>query len=126
MFRVRSEARTLLGLRHISEFLFLEAEAELLELRLHLVYRLLAEVADLEEVLFRLLNEVTDRGHTLALEAVVRPDGQIHVFDRLGEHARGLFLTRLRTEDEPTGSLPQPGEELEQLDESGPRRRQGV
>src|SRR5438128_8944662 len=59
-----------------------QAQAELLELELHLVDRLLAEVADVHQLGLRLLHHVADRVDALALQAVVRAHRQVQLLDR--------------------------------------------
>src|SRR3954449_2810296 len=63
----------------------LEGQAHLDQLRLDLVDRLRAEVADVEQVLLRAGHELAHGVDALALEAVVRPDGQAQVLDRHGQ-----------------------------------------
>src|SRR5436309_5434491 len=59
-----------------------QAQAELFELDLDLVDRLLAEVADVHQLGLRLLHHVTDRVDALALQAVVGAHRQVELLDR--------------------------------------------
>src|SRR5262245_11627078 len=59
-----------------------ELQAALVELGLHFVERLLAEVGDREQVVVGLHQQFADRVDLGALEAVARTLGQIEVFDR--------------------------------------------
>jgi DNA-directed RNA polymerase alpha subunit len=63
----------------------LEREAHLVQLQLDLVDRLGAEVADVQQVLLAARDQLTHGVDALALEAVVRPDGQLQVLDRQGQ-----------------------------------------
>src|SRR5262249_43991354 len=59
-----------------------EGQAELVELPLDLVDRLLPEVADVHQLGLALLPEVADGVDALALQAVVGPDGEVQLLDR--------------------------------------------
>src|SRR3954468_24615642 len=63
----------------------LERQAETGQLHLDLVDRLRTEVADVEQVGLAAPDELTHGVDALALEAVVRPDGEVEVLDRHGE-----------------------------------------
>src|ERR687886_165543 len=106
------------------ELFLREPEVELLELGDDFVDRLLSEVADLEEVLFGLLNQVADRLHALALQAVVGANGEIELLDRLCQGPRLLLFGLLRSDYQAARPLANPGKELEQLDERRARRRE--
>src|SRR5215211_6756801 len=57
----------------------LQRQTKLVQLDLHLVDGLLAKVADVQQIGLRAGDELAHRVHTLALEAVVRANGQIEV-----------------------------------------------
>src|SRR5947208_1558869 len=59
----------------------LEREAHAGELGLHLVDRLLPEVADVEQVRLTAADELAHGVNAFALQAVVRPHGQLEVLD---------------------------------------------
>src|SRR5438132_3762412 len=76
----------------------LEAQPELGQLLLHLFDGLLPEVADVQQVLLGPLDELADRGHPLALQAVVRAHGEVEVLDGRQEVGAPPTLARLRAE----------------------------
>src|SRR4249920_1451971 len=86
------------GLRVEAGGAVLERQTHLVQLRLDLVDRLGAEVADVEQVLLRAGDELTHGVDALALEAVVRTDGEVEVLDRQGE-VRGELLVDGRRAD---------------------------
>src|SRR5258705_12617574 len=60
----------------------LQRQTQLVQLDLHLVDGLLAEVADVQQIGLRAGDELAHRVHTFALEAVIRPDREVQVVDR--------------------------------------------
>ena len=76
----------------------LQGQAHAGQLRLDLVDRLLAEVADIEQVGFAAGDQLTHGVDALALQAVVRPDGQLQVLDRQ-RHVRGQLRVDRRRAD---------------------------
>src|SRR5262245_24901333 len=69
------------GLRVEAGRAVLERQTHLVQLRLDLVDRLGAEVADVEQVLLRARDQLTHGVDALTLEAVVGPDRQLQVLD---------------------------------------------
>ena len=92
-----------------------QAQAHALQDLLDLVERLPAEVFRLQHLAFGLLHELANRPDVRVLQAVVRPDGQLELLDRLvevlvadtaaGLIARGLALrlNALRSEERRVG-----------------------
>src|SRR5258708_2749001 len=70
----------------------LQARAHRGELHLDLVDGLLTEVADVEEVSLGPGDELADRVDALALQAVVRPYGQVQLLDRQSQIGRELSV----------------------------------
>src|SRR3954468_3158992 len=101
----------------------LEGQAHLVQLRLDLVDRLRAEVADVQQVLLRAADELTHRVDSLALEAVVGPDGQLQVLDRKGEVGRQLLVHRRRADVDALSLDVQLAGQTEELDEGLAGRR---
>src|SRR3954452_24794465 len=91
-----------------------QAQAELFELQLDLVDRLLAEVADVHQLGLRLLHHVADRVDALALQAVVGTDRQVQLLDRDLVVARELV--GLGRADRNAGRLGQVGEQVHELE----------
>src|SRR4029453_5037167 len=107
-----------------ARLLLAEAQAELLELGLHLVDRLLAEVPDVHQLGLRLLHEVAHGVDALALQAVVGADREVQVLDRDRVVAR-LVLVLCRT-DRDAGRLGQGGGELNELEQRAAGGGQGL
>src|SRR3954454_253161 len=100
-----------------------QAQAELFELELDLVDRLLAEVADVHELGLRLLHHVADRVDALALQAVVGTDRQVQLLDRDLIVARELVgLGRSDRNAGRLGQVGEQGDELEKGDAGGGER----
>src|SRR3954449_2379646 len=99
-----------------------QAQAELLELELDLVDRLLAEVADVHQLGLRLLHDVPDRVDALALQAVVGADGQGQLPDVYLITARE-HVARCRT-DRHALRLREVGETCDQLEGRAAGRRE--
>src|SRR4051812_21455489 len=99
-----------------------QTQAELLELDLDLVDRLLAEVADVHELGLRLLHDVTDRVDALALQAVVGAHRQVQLLDRDLVIARELV--GLGRTDRHALRLGEVGEQVDQLEERAAGRRE--
>src|SRR3954470_14839470 len=93
----------------------LERETHLVQLGLDLVDRLGTEVADVEQILLRAGDQLTHGVDALALEAVVRADGELQVFDRQGQVGGQLLVDRRRADVDALGpdvELPGQAEEL--------------
>src|SRR3954467_11599366 len=99
-----------------------QTQAELLELDLDLVDRLLAEVADVHELGLGLLHDVTDRVDALALQAVVGAHRQVQLLDRDLVIARELV--GLGRTDRHALRLGEVGEQVDQLEERAAGRRE--
>src|SRR6187200_1554068 len=69
-----------------------------MQLELHLVDRLRAEVANIQQVLLAARYQLRDRVNALPLEAVVGPNGQVQILDRQGK-IRGQLLIDGRRPD---------------------------
>ncbi len=95
----------------------LEREAHLDELGLHLVDRLRAEVADVEQVLLRAGDELTHGVDALALEAVVAADRELQVLDREGEVGGELLVDGRRADVDALGLDVELAGQAEQLDQ---------
>src|SRR6476646_3826697 len=91
------------GLRVEAGRTVLEGQTHLVQLRLDLVDGLGAEVADVEQVLLRARDELTHGVDALALEAVVRPDGQLQVLDRECQVGSELLVDRRRADVDALG-----------------------
>src|SRR5690606_22834765 len=76
----------------------LQRQAETGELHLHLVYRLSAEVTDVEQVGLTPGHQLANRVDSLTLQAVVRPHRQVEVLDRHRVGGDGVSLLRRRTD----------------------------
>src|SRR5437660_2245966 len=76
--------------------LLLQSEPELVELALHLVDRLLPEVADVHQLGLALLDEVADRVDALALQAVVGAHREVELLHRDGKITRLLLVVLAR------------------------------
>src|SRR3954467_5272038 len=63
----------------------LQRETQLVQLDLHFVDGLLAEVADVQQIGLRAGDKLAHRVHPLALEAVVRPHREVQIVDRQSE-----------------------------------------
>src|SRR5579872_1356750 len=102
----------------------LQPQTHLGQLLLDLFDGLLAEVADVEQVLLGALDQLPDGGHAFPLQAVVGAHRQVEVLDRGQQVGAPAALARLRPEAEPR-PLRQLGEQLEQLEDrkSGGRQR---
>src|SRR4029079_7254688 len=81
----------------------LQRETQLVQLDLDLVDGLLAEVTDVPHVGLRPRDQLADGVDALALEAVVRPDGEFQIVDRQRERGDVVCLGRRR------GALDAPG-----------------
>src|SRR5689334_16607028 len=68
------------------------------ELHLDLVDRLLPEIPYIEEIGFRAADQLADRVDALALEAVVRADGQVQLLDRQRQVGSQLGVLRRRAD----------------------------
>src|SRR5512133_789430 len=108
-------------------WLFLpQGKAELLELLAHLVDRLGAEVADVEQVGLGLGDQLADRGDALALQAVVGADRQVELLDRrvqVGPQRAGLLG---RAERQALAAAGQVGEQADQLAQGAAGRGERV
>jgi hypothetical protein len=69
---------------------------------------------------------LADGVHTLALEAVVGPHGEIQIVDRQREAGDVIGLGRRRPDLDALGRLVELTRQTEQLDQGLTRRRQGV
>src|SRR3954449_2328000 len=76
----------------------IERATHLVQLRLDLVDGLGAEVADVEQVLLRAGDQVPHGVDALALEAVVRTDGELQVLDRQRQVGGELLVDRRRAD----------------------------
>src|SRR6185312_1367757 len=94
------------------------------ELHLDLVDGLLTEIPYIEEVGLGTPDQLTDAVDALALEAVVRPDGEVQLLDRQGQVGGQLRVLRRRADVDALGGLVQLAAEAEQLDEGRAGRRQ--
>ena len=97
-----------------------------MQLDLDLVDGLLPEVADVEQVGFGARHQLADGVHTLALEAVVRPHGQIQVVDRQRERRDVVGLGRRRPDLDSLGLDVEFACQAEQLDKGLTGRSQCV
>ena len=97
-----------------------------MQLDLHLVDGLLAEVADVQQVGLRAGDQLADRVHTLALEAVVRPHRQVQVVDRQRERGDVVGLGRRRPDLDALGLDVEFPCQTEQFDQGLAGRRQRV
>src|ERR1700753_3443713 len=104
----------------------LERQTQLVQLDLHLVDRLLPEVADVEQVGLGARHQFSDGVHTLALEAVVRADGQVQVVDRQRERRDVVGLGRRRPDLDAFGLDVEFACQAEQFDQGLTRRCQRV
>src|SRR5918996_1026332 len=75
-----------------------EAQAQLVELGLHLVDGLLPEVPDVHQLLLGLGDELGDGVYALPLQAVVRPHRQAELLDGEGQLASHVLLALGGTE----------------------------
>src|SRR6185369_12338976 len=99
-----------------------QAQAELLELELDLIDRLLPEVADVHQLGLRLLDHVADGVDALALQAVVGADRQVQLLDRDLVVARELVgLGRTHRHALRLGQV---GEQVDQLEQRAAGRRE--
>ena len=73
----------------------LERQTHVDELLLDFLDRLSAEVPDVEQVLLAAADQLADRVNALALEAVVRTDGEVEVLDRQGQVGRASCRERV-------------------------------
>src|SRR5580765_643499 len=101
-----------------------QAQAELLELELDLIDRLLPEVADVHQLGLRLLDHVADRVDALALQAVVGADRQVQLLDRDLVVARELV--GLGRTDRHALRLGQVAEQLDELEQRAAGRRESL
>src|SRR3954451_24590494 len=100
-----------------------QAQAEIFELELDLVDRLLAEVADVHQFGLRLLHDVADRVDALALQAVVGAHRQVELLDRDLVVARELVgLGRTHRHALRLGEVGEEVHELEQRPAGGRQR----
>src|SRR6185312_12609131 len=104
----------------------LERQSERDELVAHLVDRLLTEVADVHELRLREGDELADRVDALTLEAVVRTDRQIEVFDRHRQLVGEDCLDRRGADLDALGLDVQLARQTEQLGQGAAGRRDGV
>src|SRR3954471_15875394 len=100
-----------------------QAQAELFELELDLVDRLLAEVADVHQFGLRLLHDVADGVDALALQAVVGTNRQVQLLDRDLVVARELVgLGRTHRHARRLGQVREQVDQLEQRAAGGGER----
>lgn len=85
----------------ICEALSLQAQAHGLKLVLHFLDRLNTEVTDVEQIVLRELNELTDRVNAGALKAVVGTDGKVQILDLLVQSALSLVTSGAKTKPPP-------------------------
>src|SRR3954469_19458548 len=104
----------------------LERQTHLVQLRLDLVDRLGAEVADVQQVLLRAADELTHGVDALALEAVVGPDGELQVLDRQGQVRGELLVDGRRADVDALGLDVELTGQAEELDQRLAGRRDGV
>src|SRR3954471_9426982 len=92
-----------------------QRQAALVELLDDFLERLGAEVRDRQQVVFRLLHELTDRVDTRALQAVGRRVGKSELLDRQVEIGRSRRRRRDLTELEAAWLLRQVGDQVDEL-----------
>src|SRR5918996_1147729 len=102
-----------------------EAQAQLVELRLDLVDRLLPEVPDVHQLLLGLLDQLRHGVDAFPLQAVVRPYRQAELLD--GERQLpGHVLLALGGPERDARGLREVGEQAHELVERGSRRGHGL
>src|SRR5690606_1812648 len=104
----------------------LQAEAHRHQLRLDLVYRLLPEVTDVEQVRLAARDELAHGVDALTLEAVVRPDGELQVLDRQREVRRELRVDGRRADLDALSLDVELTGQAEQLDQRATRRGESI
>src|SRR4030095_11683883 len=95
----------------------LERQAHLMQLELDLVDRLRAEIADVQQILLATRYQLRHGVNALALEAVVRPHGQVQVLDRQRKISSELLINRGRSDLDALSLHVQLASKAEQLNE---------
>ena len=88
-----------------------------MQLGLDLIDRLRAEVADVEQVGLAARDELAHAVDAFALQAVVRADGEVQLFDRQSEIGSQRRVSRRRAHVDALGVYVELARQAEQLDE---------